>query len=704
MDRIRAHSALSPQEVDSDKVFAAQSKSGNSAGLEAQHKIVQAVFDELDIMMTAANTILIHGKSGESNRLLPFVKKKPSGSLFIVSNLDRAIKTLNLAKVTELHQTLVQRKSIIVTQDKELKELKEILKVIHSDKSVSAIERFIASRFTQSINRDASTRRGLPEVIATFLGLLLENLNKASEEELKVLTLAAGLGAITNAYLTKTTGLGEALRLPQTSFREAQVVRSIKANHPDWTHEQIRNWANKGKYGQNLSNAKSVGRILSSLRNSKLDDYETGNFETEVQAIFEGLEPFYAETVPSGLAPKYQIQLRHKLKGFTGLRPFQKEAHEHLRYATNVVVQVAAGGGKSLLFTIPAMRGLKVLIISPYLRLIHNQVKSARRLLGREEVHSLTGDVKGDDKIRLAERFAASEGGVLFATPDQIKPDSEFGPQIIQALSGKVDLLTLDEAHHVKLDGTTFRLAYHHANLNWAWREIGRPQLLALSASLSEQSRLTLSRVIDGQEFETVRSSLLRPNVSLQTRHFHGANAQEEKMAWLCLMVCYLKEVLGVAKVIVYVSRPARVVQMMNELKSSGFRKVYGVHGKNAKNGLTNEEMENNQAAFEEGASGVMIATSTYAEGIDVEAQAVIVADLPINVETLYQMLLRSGHQGQPGLGFICWDQKAIDFNTVALLKNDPVAVELYLREMSFLKESDQLSDKLWDGLVRKFE
>ena len=142
----------------------------------------------------------------------------------------------------------------------------------------------------------------------------------------------------------------------------------------------------------------------------------------------------------------------------------------------------------------------------------------------------------------------------------------------------------------------------------------------------------------------------------------------------------------------------------MNELKSSGFRKVYGVHGKNAKNGLTNEEMENNQAAFEEGASGVMIATSTYAEGIDVEAQAVIVADLPINVETLYQMLLRSGHQGQPGLGFICWDQKAIDFNTVALLKNDPVAVELYLREMSFLKESDQLSDKLWDGLVRKFE
>ena len=471
MDRIRAHSALSPQEVDSDKVFAAQSKSGNSAGLEAQHKIVQAVFDELDIMMTAANTILIHGKSGESNRLLPFVKKKPSGSLFIVSNLDRAIKTLNLAKVTELHQTLVQRKSIIVTQDKELKELKEILKVIHSDKSVSAIERFIASRFTQSINRDASTRRGLPEVIATFLGLLLENLNKASEEELKVLTLAAGLGAITNAYLTKTTGLGEALRLPQTSFREAQVVRSIKANHPDWTHEQIRNWANKGKYGQNLSNAKSVGRILSSLRNSKLDDYETGNFETEVQAIFEGLEPFYAETVPSGLAPKYQIQLRHKLKGFTGLRPFQKEAHEHLRYATNVVVQVAAGGGKSLLFTIPAMRGLKVLIISPYLRLIHNQVKSARRLLGREEVHSLTGDVKGDDKIRLAERFAASEGGVLFATPDQIKPDSEFGPQIIQALSGKVDLLTLDEAddalvtdldkllHEVETDMTLF---YRH--------------------------------------------------------------------------------------------------------------------------------------------------------------------------------------------------------------------------------------------------
>ncbi|MDX2470840.1 MAG: helicase-related protein, partial [SAR324 cluster bacterium] len=288
---------------------------------------------------------------------------------------------------------------------------------------------------------------------------------------------------------------------------------------------------------------------------------------------------------------------------------------------------------------------------------------------------------------------------ILFVTPEQLDSKSKWGPQIIEALKGKIDLLVFDEAHHSRLDGGSFRPKYKDETLNDVWKKLDEPQCLFLSASLSRAAKRSLKRIAPDRTQHLVKGPLTRANVTLEVRRFEGKKAQEEKMASICLLIQFMKQQLGIQKIIVYVNRPARVVQMVNELKATGLRKIYGVHGEQEKGKfLSKQEIEANQKAFEEGSSGVMVCTSAYAEGIDVDAAGVIVADLPVNLETLYQMVLRAGHQGQPALSVICDDQKSRDFVRYALLK-DEKKCKTFEQDFKFLLKGRDL----WGGLTKKF-
>jgi ATP-dependent DNA helicase RecQ len=331
--------------------------------------------------------------------------------------------------------------------------------------------------------------------------------------------------------------------------------------------------------------------------------------------------------------------------GWKSLRPGQLTAMRALLRRRDALVVLPTGAGKSAVYQVPAtlLRGPTV-VISPLLALQHDQVAN---LTERGQSAVRVSSAQRPDQQRAAlEAVRDGTARYLFITPEQLaNPD-----RLAEVRALRPALVAVDEAHCISSWGYDFRPDY--LQLGHLIRELGRPTVVALTATASPPVREDIIARLQLRDPQVVVGALDRPNL-----HLSAVHCPTEEQRWSRLIAC-LGQLPGQG--IVYVPTRRATEETAARLTDAGYR-ARGYHG-----GLATGERSRLHEAFLADQVPVMVATSAFGMGIDKpDIRWVIHLALPDSPDAYLQEVGRSGRDGAPA-------------QAVLLYRGEDVALQRY--------------------------
>jgi hypothetical protein len=182
-----------------------------------------------------------------------------------------------------------------------------------------------------------------------------------------------------------------------------------------------------------------------------------------------------------------------------------------------VEVSIPTGGGKSVIFQVPALdegfrtRRLTV-VVAPLKALIEDQIARLHQLGLLTCVEGITGDLTQIEINDIFRRVAGGEIILLYVTPERVQT-RRFQRYVQHRLlrDRSIAYWILDEAHCVSQWGLDFRPTYMRA-AKWIQRTrhsfrhvaLERTPVVLLSATLTQSIRQQLQRIFSGADSEEV--------------------------------------------------------------------------------------------------------------------------------------------------------------------------------------------------------
>lgn len=331
----------------------------------------------------------------------------------------------------------------------------------------------------------------------------------------------------------------------------------------------------------------------------------------------------------------YQV-LRDRF-GFSDFRDGQLETIHAILAGQNVLAVLPTGGGKSLLYQLPAyVINRPVLIISPLLSLMQDQINRLR-LVGEKRILQLSGELQGRERKQALQQLGQYR--FVFASPEILVNSA------VKKAIGMVEwgLMVVDEAHCISQWGPDFRPEYllladiHHL--------LHRPPLLMVTATATPAVRHDILNKMDlrANSVHQVIRSVNRQNIFLVVEHFPNG---QDKMARLKELILHLP-----LPGIVYFASRKMASQVAEWLSQQTGLVVAAYHA-----GISPLERYRLQQQFMTGKVQVICATSAFGMGIDKsDIRFVIHYHLPANLESYVQEIGRAGRDEQPSVAILMY-------------------------------------------------
>ncbi len=319
-----------------------------------------------------------------------------------------------------------------------------------------------------------------------------------------------------------------------------------------------------------------------------------------------------------------------KYFGFDRFKGEQEEAIISVLEGNNTFVLMPTGGGKSLIYQLPAliMDGTAI-IISPLIALMKNQVDSMRGISSDDNVaHFLNSSLTKAAIQEVKDDVLQGKTKLLYVAPESLTKDDniEFLKQI------NISFYAIDEAHCISEWGHDFRPEYRR--IRPIVQEIGDAPVIALTATATAKVQHDIQKNLGILDARVFKASFNRPNLYYEVRPKHKPENQ---------IIRFIKENSGKSGIIYCLSRK-KVEELAQTLSINGI-KVLPYHA-----GMDAQTRSGNQDKFLMEDVDVMVATIAFGMGIDKpDVRYVIHYDIPKSLEGYYQETGRAGRDGGEG-------------------------------------------------------
>ncbi len=327
--------------------------------------------------------------------------------------------------------------------------------------------------------------------------------------------------------------------------------------------------------------------------------------------------------------------------GYESFRPGQREAIETILDVGRLLLVAPTGGGKSLVYQLPAtLLPGTTLVVSPLIALMNDQV---RQLQDRGVAATyLASTVDPKESSRRLAGIARGEYKLVYVAPERL------ALPWFQKLIEKIDcpMIVVDEAHCISEWGHDFRPEY--MEIGAVLPKLGSARVMACTATATPLVRdEILSRLNLDSDTPQLLRGFARPNLRLRAQELVGKKARHGHVDAL------LAEALGSPSAprgaaIVYAPTRKETENEAKRLTAAGW-KADAYHAGRGRN-----DRERVQNGFMDRELDVVVATNAFGMGIDrADVRAVVHLAPPGSVEAYYQEVGRAGRDGEDAWGLL---------------------------------------------------
>ncbi|HNU77029.1 MAG: DNA helicase RecQ [Bacteroidota bacterium] len=319
-----------------------------------------------------------------------------------------------------------------------------------------------------------------------------------------------------------------------------------------------------------------------------------------------------------------------KYFGFDRFKGEQEAAIMSVLEGHNTFVLMPTGGGKSLIYQLPAviMEGTAI-VISPLIALMKNQVDSMRGISTEDNIaHFLNSSLSKAAIQDVKDDVLAGKTKLLYVAPESLTKEEnvEFLKNV------RISFYAVDEAHCISEWGHDFRPEYRR--IRPIVQEIGTAPIIALTATATAKVQHDIQKNLGILDANVFKASFNRPNLYYEVRPKIKPEAQ---------IIRFIKENPGKSGIIYCLSRK-KVEELAETLRINEIR-VLPYHA-----GMDATTRSTNQDKFLMEEVDVMVATIAFGMGIDKpDVRYVIHYDIPKSLEGYYQETGRAGRDGGEG-------------------------------------------------------
>ncbi|WP_433614771.1 RecQ family ATP-dependent DNA helicase [Dactylosporangium sp. CA-139114] len=367
--------------------------------------------------------------------------------------------------------------------------------------------------------------------------------------------------------------------------------------------------------------------------------------------------------------------------GWERLRDEQLRAMEALMQGRDALAVLPTGAGKSAIYQVPApLLPGPTIVVSPLLALQQDQIASLSARNQDELVAVRLSSAEGKtEREEALESLRKGDAEFVFLTPEQFADPA----RVAQIKALKPSLVAVDEAHCVSAWGHDFRPDY--LQLGQFIRELGRPPIVALTATASPPVREDIIERLGLRDPEVVVTGLDRPNLYLESVHCPDEETRLRRL------IARVRE--STPPGIVYAPTRRATEELAERLGQEGIPAV-AYHG-----GMSAGERERAHEAFLADEVPVMVATTAFGMGIDKpNIRWVNHVSLPDSPDSYLQEIGRAGRDGQPANVLLLHRSEDTGlrkfFTTVSVDREEVASLAALLRAAKEPMTRDELQER----------